>query len=414
MAKEQRVEEDEVDTEPETEEDDEVEQDDAEVVHEEATEEEEEEEDVTKLLEPFSREQLIDIIRSVVSTKNKEIVEEIKKRADQDPSHCELFVHGLSLETTSDQLKEVFSDYGAIGQCSIIVDRNTCKSKGYGFILYKHRKSVSKALKEPVKMIGDRMVRFRLASQQQPQQRKIFVSNVDSEISIMKLYSYFLKYGEIEAGPLGYDKYTGKFKGCASFVYKNVEGARRALEEPIKRFAGYTLYCQMAIEDKQKFGPSGVGGFSPYAGVGASFDTQNGVAQISGQGRRLGNGAQPYRQEILTETEQVQAALAILAAAGQNPSTLSALNPSLAGFRILGAFGTENPVCQNLQSHQLNASKQIAPSEHGPAKRHALGYYLKTLGLVFVFLVGFNVSLNNCSLIMFLLFRFQCLLCLTL
>ncbi|MCL7051274.1 hypothetical protein MKW94_022046, partial [Papaver nudicaule] len=277
---------------------------------------------------------------------------------DQDPSHCELFVHGLSLETTSDQLKEVFSDYGAIGQYSIVVDRNTGKSKGYGFILYKHRKSVSKALKEPVKMIGDRMVSFRIASQQQPQQRTIFVRNVDSEISIMKLYSYFLKYGEIEAGPLGYDKYTGKFKGCASFVYKNVEGARRALEEPIKRFAGYTLYCQMAIEDKQKFGPFGVGGFSPYAGVGASFDTQNGVAQISGQGRRLGSGAQPYRQEILTgaaqpygqgilsgaaqtygqgtfsgqETEQVQAALAILAAAGHNPSTLSALNPSLAGF----------------------------------------------------------------------------------
>ncbi|MCL7030420.1 hypothetical protein MKW94_029055 [Papaver nudicaule] len=247
MAKEQRVE-DEIDTEPEMQ----SEQDDAKVEkEEEATEEEEikeeekeeeEEEDLTKLLEPFSKEQLIDIIRSVVvSTKNKEVIEEIHRRADKDPSHCELFVRGLDWETTSEQLKEIFSAYG--------------RSKGYGFILYKHRKSVSKALKEPVKKIGDRM-------------EKIYVDNVDSEISVMKLYSYFLKYGEIEAGPLGYDKHTGKFKGYASFIYKTADGARRALEEPIKRIDGYTLYCdycQSGTDDKRKFGSTRV--FSSYADV---------------------------------------------------------------------------------------------------------------------------------------------------
>ncbi|MCL7027750.1 hypothetical protein MKW94_017031 [Papaver nudicaule] len=423
MAKEQRVE-DEVDTEPQSE------QDDAEVVEEEETEEEKEEEDITKLLEPFSKEQLIDIIQSVVvSTKNTEVIEEIHRRADKDPSHCELFVRGLDWETTSDQLKEIFSAYGEIGYCKIVFDRNTGRSKGYGFILYKHRKSVSKALKEPVKKIGDRMVSCYLSSHHQQQRRKIYVDNVDSEISVMKLYSYFLKYGEIESGPLGYDKQTGKFKGYASFIYKTAEGVRRALEEPIKRIDGYTLYCDycQSGNDKRKFDSNGV--LSSYADVAAGFNTQNGAPQTYGQGipgggaQPYGHGilsgaAQPYRQGILTvpaqpydgqgilsgdaqpygqSTQQVQAALSVLAAAGKNPSALSVMNPSLAGSDsmspatpqrgILGAFGTGNPDCQNAQSHQPNTSDKTEPSENGPATRPGLGYYLKKIGLFFVFVV---------------------------
>ncbi|MCL7035704.1 hypothetical protein MKW94_008282 [Papaver nudicaule] len=404
MAEEQRVEEDDqVDTEPGME----SEQDDSEA---------EEEGDLTKLLEPFSKEQLIDMIRSVVSRKNKDVIEEIHRQADQHPSHCELFVNRLGWETTSDQLKEIFSAYGEIENCKIIVDKNTGRSREYGFIVYKHRKSVSKALKEPVKLIGDRMTRCYLASRQQ-QQRKISVDNVHSEISVMKLYSYFLKYGEIEAGPLGYDKHTMKFKGCASFIYKHAEGARRALEEPVKRFDGYTLYCQMAIDDKRKHGSTRVGGFSPHAGDGSGFNTQNwaaqtyghGVAQPYGLGIPSGAAAsKPYGQGILSRTaqpygqgtEHVEAALAVPAAAGQSPSALSAMNPSLAGLssesmspatsqrEIQRALGTGNLVCQNPRSHTLNTSDQIAPSENGPAKRLSLGYYVKKLGLFIVFFVG--------------------------
>ncbi|KAI3851137.1 hypothetical protein MKW92_053336 [Papaver armeniacum] len=441
MANTQRVVEDEVDTEPEMDSEqveeeleetkeegkEEEETEEEEEKKDEETEEEEEEEDVTKLLEPFSKQQLIGIIRSV-STENREIIQEIRKRADQDPSHCTLFVHGLDWETTSDQLKEIFSTYGDIIQCKVVIDRNTGKSKGYGFILYKHRKSVSKALKEPLRKIGNRRATCRLASNQL-QQRKIFVGNVDSEISSMKLHSFFSKYGEIEEGPLGSDMNTGRFKGFALFVYKTVEGARRALEEPIKRLDGYILYCQMAIDDRQKFGSAGSGGFSPYAGAGVI--AQNGVAQTYGLGI-LGGAAQPYGQGILSGgakpygqgilrggvqlygqgilsgaaqpygqgMQNVQAVLAELAAAGQNPSPLSVMNPAFAGFSpastspttpqegILGAFGMGNPVCQNPQSNHPNTLDKIAPSGHGPAKRLGLGYYLKKLGLSVVFVVG--------------------------
>ena len=47
---------------------------------------------------------------------------------------------------------------------------------------------------------------------------------------------------------MGLDKVTGKPKGFCLFVYKSVEGARKALEEPHKDFEGHMLHYQKAID----------------------------------------------------------------------------------------------------------------------------------------------------------------------
>lgn len=70
------------------------------------------------------------------------------------------------------------------------------------------------------------------------------MARVHPGIDREKLYKFFSKYGEIEEGPIGFDKYTGKSRGYAMFVYKTDDGARRALEEPMKNFEGYLLQCQ--------------------------------------------------------------------------------------------------------------------------------------------------------------------------
>ncbi|OVA00400.1 RNA recognition motif domain [Macleaya cordata] len=383
----------------------------------------EEEEDITKLLEPFNKEQLIDIIRTA-SSEHPKIIEEIHRIADLDPAHRKLFVHGLGWETTSEKLRDFFSKYGELEDCNVVVDKSTGKSKGYGFLLFKHRKSAQKALKEPQKKIESRMTACQLASsgpvnpshpqqqqQQQQQQmhsnfhssqdtlqRKIYVGNVHSEIPTDKLLTFFSKYGEIEEGPLGFDKQTGKPKGYALFIYKTVEGARKALEEPSKSFDGHQLYCQKATDSHKLksastsasapagnlpagdgFNPVGnVGGYNPPAGAG--FNTQNGVMghqALLGQG--LMAGAQPFGQGI----QPIQAALAVLAAAGQNPAAFgvspAVMNPALAGFNpasvpptmqpAMAGFGMGNPGYQNPQAHQVNTSYQGVPTGHGPATR---------------------------------------------
>ena len=45
-----------------------------------------------------------------------------------------LFVGSLSWNTTDDQLKDFFSTAGTVVSASVIVDRDTNRSKGFGFV----------------------------------------------------------------------------------------------------------------------------------------------------------------------------------------------------------------------------------------------------------------------------------------
>lgn len=45
-----------------------------------------------------------------------------------------LYVGGLSYNTTEDQLRELFAQYGAVSSVAIIKDRDTGQSKGFGFV----------------------------------------------------------------------------------------------------------------------------------------------------------------------------------------------------------------------------------------------------------------------------------------
>ncbi|KAK1439509.1 hypothetical protein QVD17_05328 [Tagetes erecta] len=185
----------------------------------------------------------------------------VQKIADADPAHRKIFVHGLGWDTNADILIDEFEKYGEVEDCKAVADKVSGKSKGYAFILFKHRVGAQKALKEPQKKIGNRMTSCQLASAgpvpappptvapvSELTQRKIFVSNVAADIDPEKLLEFFSKFGEIDDGPLGLDKQTGKPRGFALFVYKSVEGAKKALEEPHKIFEGHTLHCQKAVD----------------------------------------------------------------------------------------------------------------------------------------------------------------------
>ena len=45
-----------------------------------------------------------------------------------------LYVGNLSFETTESQLKEAFEAYGQVSSAAVITDRETGRSRGFGFI----------------------------------------------------------------------------------------------------------------------------------------------------------------------------------------------------------------------------------------------------------------------------------------
>ncbi|OIW04165.1 hypothetical protein TanjilG_00725 [Lupinus angustifolius] len=227
-----------------------------------------EEEPVEKLLEPFTKEQLHALVKQAVE-KFPDFAENVRQLADVDPAHRKIFIHGLGWDATAETLTSLFSKYGEIEDCKAVTDKLSGKSKGYAFILFKHRSGARKALKQPQKKIGNRITSCQLASAgpvpapppvapavSEYTQRKIFVSNVSADIDPQKLLEFFRQFGEVEDGPLGLDKQTGKPRGFALFVYKSVDSAKKALEDPHKQYEGHVLYCQKAVD-----GPKGKQGY---------------------------------------------------------------------------------------------------------------------------------------------------------
>jgi cold-inducible RNA-binding protein len=49
-----------------------------------------------------------------------------------------LFVGGLPFSTTDDELKELFSAHGAVASASVVRDRDSGRSKGFGFVEYEN------------------------------------------------------------------------------------------------------------------------------------------------------------------------------------------------------------------------------------------------------------------------------------
>ncbi|MCZ7637838.1 MAG: RNA-binding protein [Verrucomicrobia bacterium] len=45
-----------------------------------------------------------------------------------------LYVGNLSFNTTEDQLRDAFSAYGVVAECTLMMDRDTGRPRGFGFV----------------------------------------------------------------------------------------------------------------------------------------------------------------------------------------------------------------------------------------------------------------------------------------
>ncbi|RWR95450.1 RNA recognition motif domain-containing protein [Cinnamomum micranthum f. kanehirae] len=59
-----------------------------------------------------------------------------------------LFVSGLSRLTTDENLKKAFSPFGQLLEAKVITDRNSGRSKGFGFVRYATLEEAEKAREE--------------------------------------------------------------------------------------------------------------------------------------------------------------------------------------------------------------------------------------------------------------------------
>ncbi|KAL4557301.1 hypothetical protein LXL04_035474 [Taraxacum kok-saghyz] len=85
-----------------------------------------------------------------------------------DTTFTKVFVGGLAWETQSETMRQYFEQFGEILEAVVITDKNTGRSKGYGFVTFRDPESASKACVDPAPVIDGRRANCNLASLGRP------------------------------------------------------------------------------------------------------------------------------------------------------------------------------------------------------------------------------------------------------
>ncbi|XP_046560998.1 RNA-binding protein 24-A-like [Haliotis rubra] len=81
----------------------------------------------------------------------------------KDTTFTKIFVGGLPYHTTDQSLREYFDKFGDIEEAVVITDRQTGKSRGYGFVTMADRAAAERACKDPNPIIDGRKANVNLA-----------------------------------------------------------------------------------------------------------------------------------------------------------------------------------------------------------------------------------------------------------
>ncbi|KAK3611922.1 hypothetical protein CHS0354_013995 [Potamilus streckersoni] len=83
--------------------------------------------------------------------------------SQKDTTFTKIFVGGLPYHTTDKSLREFFEKFGDIEEAVVITDRQTGKSRGYGFVTMATRDAAERACKDPNPIIDGRKANVNLA-----------------------------------------------------------------------------------------------------------------------------------------------------------------------------------------------------------------------------------------------------------
>ncbi|XP_011914310.1 PREDICTED: RNA-binding protein 38 isoform X2 [Cercocebus atys] len=83
--------------------------------------------------------------------------------SQKDTTFTKIFVGGLPYHTTDASLRKYFEGFGDIEEAVVITDRQTGKSRGYGFVTMADRAAAERACKDPNPIIDGRKANVNLA-----------------------------------------------------------------------------------------------------------------------------------------------------------------------------------------------------------------------------------------------------------
>jgi nucleolin len=157
-----------------------------------------------------------------------------------------IFVGGLSWNVDNDQLQQFFAECGEVTSARVQMDRNTGKSRGFGYVDFSSNDAVEAALALNGSEFDGRTIKvdrstskFDAKGAMEKRQKDfgnapseptptLFVGNLSWSTTEDGLWEIFGEHGEVKSVRLPTDRETGKPKGFGYIEFTELDGAKKA------------------------------------------------------------------------------------------------------------------------------------------------------------------------------------------
>ncbi|KAF9733200.1 RNA recognition domain-containing protein [Paraphaeosphaeria minitans] len=269
-----------------------------------------------------------------------------------------MFIGGLNWETTEQSLKEYFTQFGEVSECTVMRDSATGRSRGFGFLTFKDPKCVNTVMVKEHYLDG-KIIDPKRAIPREEQERtsKIFVGGVSQEATEEDFKNFFKQFGRVVDATLMMDKDTGRPRGFGFVTFDGdaavdacLQGPLQILGKPIEVKRAQPRGNMREEEDNKKFGRGGkFGGRNDQGNNGSGQGDFNNQNNMGANGQNAGMTPAmmaQYWQRMQLYFRQMQQNLA--AQGGGMPNHMSGMpgmNPQMMGMMANGGgpLGGMNP-----------------------------------------------------------------------
>jgi len=160
---------------------------------------------------------------------------------------CRLAVLGVSYDSTEDSIRAYFSKFGEVAKCTLMLDRDTGRSRGYAFVNMGSPEMVENILGQAEHELDGRQLDVKkavpkgeeppkssthqLGANSEMRTNKLFIGRLQPHVTAEILREKFEVYGPLTDSYVPKDHHTGASRGFGFVTFENMDDADKAFHD---------------------------------------------------------------------------------------------------------------------------------------------------------------------------------------